>query len=129
MSAIRKRLIGPGILEAQKEIGPAKSCLCNESRSRLVATFCFLSCGTSSSLPSWSRRHKMLNASAVLRAMQGARNSFSQLERSARIGCKIKRSGSLDLLMSLVERVRTCGSLIAGREADRVDANRHGPQL
>ena len=42
-------------LEARKEIGPAKSCQYNSSRSKVVAAFCFLSCGTSSSLPLRSR--------------------------------------------------------------------------
>ena len=36
---------------------------------------------------------------------------------------KIKRSGSLDLPKSLVERVRTRGSAIAVREADKVENN------
>ena len=36
-------LIGPRTLEAREEIGPAKSCVRNLSRSYPVATFCFLS--------------------------------------------------------------------------------------
>ena len=65
----------------------------------------------------------MLKASTVPRAMEGVRKSFSQLGQSARIVAKIKHSGSLDLFKSFVERVRTRGSSIGGREADRVDTN------
>ena len=72
-----------------------------------MATY-FLSRETSSSLPLRSRRQTILNASAVLRAMNT---------------CKIKSTGGLDLLKLLVERVRTRGSSKAGREADGMDTN------
>ena len=52
------------------------------------ATFCFLSREASSSLPSRSRRHTISKASEVLRALEGARNSVSQMGLSARTGPK-----------------------------------------
>ena len=60
----------------------------NSSRSRVATAFCSLSCEESSSLPFRSKQHTILNASVVLRAMEGARNSSSQLLQSARIGAK-----------------------------------------
>ena len=79
---------------SQKEIGPAKSCVCSLSRRNPVATFCFLFCRASSSLPSWSKRHTTLKASAVPQAMEGARKCFSQLgERERKLG----RSYTLEL--------------------------------
>ena len=78
ISATRKRLIGPRILEARKETGPAKSCASGLSRSKAVAAFCFLSCGESSSLPLRSKPHTILKVSAVLRVMEGVRKFLSQ---------------------------------------------------
>ena len=66
MSATRYRLIGPRTSEARREIGLAESCSYRLSRSIQVATFCFLPCGASSSLPSQSRRQTISKAFAVL---------------------------------------------------------------
>ena len=53
-----------------------------------MATFCFLSREASSSLPSWSRRHTILKASEMLRDMEGARESCSEMLLSARTGAE-----------------------------------------
>ena len=103
--------------------GSRKPCVCSLSRSNPVATFCFLSCETSSSLPSRSRRHTSLKASKVPRDMEGARNSFSPSGAEYKDKGEVIHPGSLDLLEPLVERVRTCGKSVAGREADRMDTN------
>ena len=114
-ATMRKRLTGPRILGARIETGPAKSCPYNLSRCNAVAALCFLCCGESSSLPLRSRQLTTVNASAVLRAEEGATHFFSQSERRAKIGAKHT--------LELPESSHGLGSPIAAREADRVGLN------
>ena len=107
----------------RQEIGPAKSCLCKSSRSKVAAAFCFMSCGESSSLPLRSQVTHNIESFRGATSHGGSRKFLFPVVAERKDRSKIIRSRCLDLLKALAERFRTRGSSIAGREADRVDAN------
>ena len=91
-------------------------------RSRPVAIFCFLFCGTSSSVSSRSNRQTISYAFTVLRTMEGTRNSFSQTGESKKRSAIVPTS-RIDLLKASAKRCRACSNSIASRQADGMDAH------
>ena len=77
--------------------------------------------GASSSLTSRSRLQIISKAFAVLQALKGAKNSFSQTGDRAKIRNATVPTSSLDFLKALHQRGRACGN--SSRRADGVNTH------
>ena len=118
-----RHICGPKTLEARKEIGPAKICVCSLSHINLVAT-------ASCPVRTHHAYHGGPDDTQYVGRFRGATKHegskkflFSDVTKRKN-RCKITRSGCLDLLKALVERFGTRGSSIAGREAASMDTNK-----
>ena len=83
----------------------------------------FLFCGTSSSVSLRSNRRTISKTFAVLKAMDGARNSFSQLGERAKRGMQLCPSSRTDIFKTSAKRGRACCNSIASRLAEGMNAH------
>ena len=113
-SATRQRLIGPKILVARTESGPAKSCEYKDSRRTRVAIFCFLSFEALRSFLSWSNCRTVSFADTVLWAIEGDKNSLShtreRANRRAQLCPRTHRAHSEKIRGN--GSVRSCGCIL-----------------
>ena len=112
-------LIGPRTFEARLERGPAKSCLWSLSRSRKIISNFLLFMLRNFIKGAIAIQTTISKASAVLYAMEGARNPFSQMgERESEHRSAIVPTSRLNFLKALGKRGRTCCNSTASHEAD-----------
>ena len=122
---MRKRLTSPRILEVRKEIGLAKSCSCNFSRSTAVAAFCFFDL--------W--RLKFANAIQATYNIERFRSATSHgrdqeflltFGAESKKGSQIIPTSCLNLFWVFGECARTGGSSTAVREGERINPTQVG---